>query len=100
MSNGAPLSGPPELLYTIGTNPLFDPYRLPPTGSVVGVPVEGSKYEFAFYFPDVGLMFPGDVMHYYISATNRDGVSAHIPAERVDTGCFPGSGIRTSPVSE
>lgn len=90
LSNGSPLSGPPELHYTIGTNPLFNPYRLPPTGSVVGVPVEGSNYQFAFNLPDVGLMFPGDVMHYYISATNGDGVSATIPAERDGYGVFPG----------
>ncbi|MEN8008587.1 MAG: FlgD immunoglobulin-like domain containing protein, partial [Candidatus Krumholzibacteriota bacterium] len=69
---GAVLAGYPELHYCLEPNPLFDPYRggLPPTGSVAGFPVYN---EWGFDLPDTGFLFPGDVLHYYISATDAIG---------------------------
>jgi len=69
---GADFDGDPELHYFLDRNPVFDPYRsagLPDQGFVTGA---GSSW-WAFDLPDTGFLFPGDVLHYYISATDAIG---------------------------
>jgi len=78
---GADLDGDPELHYIMDRNPVFDPYRtagLPSQGSVAGMPAVGSTGQvspgrWAFDLPDTGFLFPGDVLHYYISSTDAIG---------------------------
>ncbi len=78
---GADLDGDPQLHYILDANPIFDPYRtagLPDMGSVVGMPAVGQSGfptpgKWAFDLPDTGFLFPGDVLHYYISATDAIG---------------------------
>ncbi len=75
---GAVLSGTPELHYTIRANPVFDAYRTAAvTGVVPGAPAMGAAgpvpNKFAFDLPDTGLLFPGDVLHYYIQASDDVG---------------------------
>jgi len=79
---GAVLAGPPELHYRILANPVFDAVRIQapdPDGCVVGVvagdtcrvpggaPIEGRWF---FDLPDTGLLYPGDVVHYFVEATD------------------------------
>ena len=78
---GAGFDGDPELHYVMNRNPVFDPYRtsgLPAIGSVTGSPAVGGSGQptpglWAFDLPDTGFLFPGDVLHYYISATDAIG---------------------------
>ncbi|MEN8008015.1 MAG: FlgD immunoglobulin-like domain containing protein, partial [Candidatus Krumholzibacteriota bacterium] len=78
---GADFDGSPTLNYILDRNPLFDPYRtagLPDQGSVAGLPAVGSSGsptpdKWAFDLPDTGFLFPGDLLHYYISATDAIG---------------------------
>ncbi len=78
---GAELDGPPELHYIVKRNPVFDPYRtagLPALGWVAGMPAVGlsgivTPGRWAFDLPDTGFLFPGDILHYYISATDAIG---------------------------
>ncbi len=78
---GAELDRDPELYYLLDANPVFDPYRtsgLPDMGSVLGMKaVNGSDSwtpgKWAFDLPDTGFLFPGDVLHYYVSATDAIG---------------------------
>ena len=78
---GADYDGDPELHYILDRNPVFDPYRsagLPDQGTVVGWPartITGAWVpgKWAFDLPDTGFLFPGDVLHYYISATDAIG---------------------------
>ncbi len=78
---GADFHGDPELNYILEANPVFDPYRtsgLPDQGSVIGMPAIGSSgnpgpNKWAFDLPDTGFLYPGDVLHYYISATDAIG---------------------------
>ena len=79
--SGADFDGDPELHYIINRNPVFDPYRTsgwPAMGSTTGRPAVGSSgqpttYRWAFDLPDTGFLFPGDVLHYFISATDAIG---------------------------
>ncbi|RKX32155.1 MAG: hypothetical protein DRP71_12465 [Verrucomicrobia bacterium] len=78
---GSDMDGDPELHYIMDRNPVFDPYRtsgLPAIGSVTGRPAVGlsgqpTPDQWAFDLPDTGFLFPGDVLHYYISATDAIG---------------------------
>ncbi|MCK9995959.1 MAG: hypothetical protein KAH56_06745, partial [Candidatus Krumholzibacteria bacterium] len=78
---GAEMDGDPSLHYIMDRNPVFDPYRtsgLPAIGSVTGLPSVGLSGQptpdlWAFDLPDTGFLFPGDVLHYYISATDAIG---------------------------
>jgi hypothetical protein len=79
---GAALTGAPQLFYTMKANPLFDAYRTSPTsGSAAGVAavINGnvSLTRWTFDLPDTGLIFPGDRLHYYITAT--DDISGASP---------------------
>ena len=78
---GADLDGPPLLHYVLDANPLFDPFRtagMPAVGSTTGMPAVGSSGlpspgKWAFDLPDTGFLFPGDVLHYFISGTDAIG---------------------------
>ncbi|MCK9995961.1 MAG: T9SS type A sorting domain-containing protein, partial [Candidatus Krumholzibacteria bacterium] len=78
---GAGFDGFPTLHYILDRNPIFDAYRtagMPDMGFAVGdsaVGISGSPTpgKWAFDLPDTGFLFPGDVLHYYISATDALG---------------------------
>ncbi len=79
MGSDTYLTTMPRLYYKLLPNPLFDPYRsagLPNAGFVAGdsVRVNGVPLgdRFAFSLPDVGFLFPGDQLHYYLVATQWD----------------------------
>jgi hypothetical protein len=81
---GADFDGFPTLHYILDRNPVFDDYRtagLPDMGSAVGDSAVGpsgspTPGKWAFDLPDTGFLFPGDVLHYYISATDAIGGTA------------------------
>ncbi|MCB1185197.1 hypothetical protein KDM41_17390 [bacterium] len=76
---GAVLTGSPAMHYVIAANPLFDAYRTTPTSGVVaGKPATNlngtvDPERWAFDLPDTGTLFPGDVLHYYITASDEAG---------------------------
>jgi hypothetical protein len=78
---GADHDGNPEFHYILDPNPVFDPYRtsgLSHQGTVVCWPAVGissvpSPGKWAFDLPDTGFLFPGDVLRYYITATDAIG---------------------------
>ncbi|MBE0567514.1 MAG: T9SS type A sorting domain-containing protein [Krumholzibacteria bacterium] len=93
--SGAALTGAPRLYYRLRTNPLFDPYRtagLPAVGYVEGVPAaNGGTVQpgrWAFDLPDTGFLFPGDVLHYYVQATDEVGGLAQTSTLPADTTGF------------
>lgn len=79
--HGADLDGPPVLHYLLRPNPVFDPFRtagMPIAGSTAGEPAPGHGAvpvldQWAFDLPDTGFLFPGDILHYYIKATDSIG---------------------------
>lgn len=96
--SGAVLDGPPLLHYRLDPNPVFDAYRssgMPNAGTVAaqpvvdgGIPVENG---FCFDLPDTGFLFPGDVLHYAISATDLAGgepLTSWLPADTTGLGDF------------
>jgi len=79
---GADFDGDPELHYTLDANPVFTPSMrtagFPDQGSVTGMPAVSQNGfptpgKWAFDLPDTGFLFPGDVLHYYFSATDAIG---------------------------
>ncbi|HOX24564.1 MAG TPA: FlgD immunoglobulin-like domain containing protein [Candidatus Krumholzibacteria bacterium] len=90
----AVLDPPPQMHYRLFPNPLFDTYRSagqPTEGVVAGDSVGTSSLgtTFAFDLPDEGFVFPGDVVHYFFTATERRGAevtSAIIPADTAGFG--------------
>ena len=74
MRAGSSLFMAPEMHYTVKANSLFDPYRtVAISGVVIGVPAVGatgvpSPELWAFDLPDTGLLYPGDILHYYFRA--------------------------------
>jgi hypothetical protein len=93
---GAELLGLPQMYYRLRPNPEFDAYRssgLPLQGAVDGWPVALAQDRFAFDLPDTGFFFPGDVLHYYLSATSlADGVplTTTMPADTTGFSDFSG----------
>ncbi len=94
---GAEFLGNPLLRYTVRFNPVFDPYRsagMPAVGSAMGMPSVGSSGtwtpgKWAFDLPDTGFLFPGDVLHYYIEATDAiDGTDPQTSLMPADTTGF------------
>jgi hypothetical protein len=87
------LAGRPELHYTLHANPVFDPHRdsgWPATGVVVADSLAGAG-PYAFDLPDQGFLFPGDVMHYFIAATQVIGGrprTSLVPADTSGYGVF------------
>jgi hypothetical protein len=73
---GGALTGNPVMHWTFAIrNPLFDPYRALPANPVVGLvtrtaagAVVANRY--SFDLPDTGMIFPGDLLHYYFAATD------------------------------
>lgn len=80
----AVLEGPPEIVYEVRTNASFDPYRTDPTpytgrlacGQVTSPTGGVVPDRFFADLPDTGWLFPGDVVHYYIEATQIDTLTS------------------------
>lgn len=80
---GVPLDGPPTMTVAVLTNPVFDAVRqLPPgfsqePGRVTGAVVAGHSDPphdiYAFDLPDDDFLFPGDELHFLITASDSDG---------------------------
>jgi len=73
-----------RIVYVIDPNPVFDSVRTEPlTGSSNAVR-QGTTDKYYYDLPDSGLLFPGDVLHYYFEATDEvahaDAQTATIPA--------------------
>jgi len=74
---GGTLVGNPVMHWTFAIqNPLFDPYRTLPANPVVGNvtrtatgAIVANRYNFDL--PDTGMIFPGDLLHYYFAATDN-----------------------------
>ncbi len=77
---GSVLAGAPTLHWTLNQNPVFNPYRDSAIGtatsgvavgdSAVGASGIPSEIKWAFDLPDQGFLFPCDVLHYYIEASD------------------------------
>jgi len=90
---GATITEMPLMHYRVKPNTIFDPYRnsgLPLLGTITGTPARWpdgtvSTGRFFFDLPDTGFFFPGDVMHYYFTATdeieNLDPQTSILPAD-------------------
>ena len=85
------------MFYTIAANPLFDAYRIIATSGIrTGVPAVGAAgvahpTAWAFDLPDTGGLFPGDVVHYYIRASDQVGGDVQhttLPADLTGYGDF------------
>lgn len=71
-------------------NPLFDPYRTLPANPVLGNVTRTSTgalvaNRYNFDLPDTGMIFPGDLLHYYFEATDNvagDIKTAYAPFDR------------------
>ena len=77
---GAGFDGDPVMHYIVDRNPVFDASRgpQPAVGTSVAMPAVGSSGsptpgKWAFDLPDTGFLYPGDVLHYYITATDAIG---------------------------
>jgi hypothetical protein len=88
--SGGTLTGNPVMHWRFARqNPLFDPYRTLPASPVVGRitrtatgAIVANRYNFDL--PDTGMIFPGDVLHYYFAATD-------IVAGDIKTATAPGA---------
>jgi hypothetical protein len=74
-------------------NPLFDPYRTLPANPVVGVKARNVGFSvvpdrWRFDLPDTGMLFPGDVLQYYFSATDHRGGDARTTTMPTDLSGF------------
>jgi hypothetical protein len=85
-------------------NPLFDPYRSLPASPVSGrltYTAAGAQVanRYNFDLPDTGMIFPGDLLHYYFAATDHvagDSRTAYLPVDRSGFGnpepqAYPGA---------
>ncbi len=102
--DGAELVGSPQLHWTMLQNPLFNDYRTSEFGAATsgvtdGVPAVGASGtptdgKWAFDLPDEHFFYPGDVIHYYISATDAvhgmNEQTSTLPANRDGYGDFSG----------
>lgn len=76
---GGALTGPPVMHWTFAIqNPLFNAYRTLPSNPVVGNVTRTATgavvaNRFNFDLPDTGMIFPGDLLHYYFAATDNVG---------------------------
>ena len=101
--SGAEFDGMPTMHYTVDFNPVFDAFRtagMPAVGTSEGMPAVGSSGtwtpgKWAFDLPDTGFLFPGDVLHYYIEATDAiggtggvDPQTSRLPADITGYGDF------------
>jgi hypothetical protein len=95
--SGAELVGDPEMVWALQPNPVFNPYRTSVFGTATSGVVPGTVAvgtsgnptlgTYAFDLPDSNFLFPGDVLHYYIRATDAvDGSDAQettLPASEI-----------------
>jgi len=102
--NGSGLDARPRMYYEVKTNPVFDDplWRasgVPYSGYVLGDTIWISETQYAggrwsFNLPDYDFMYPGDVMHYYFSASDTVGVEAPVfstlPEDLAGFGVFEG----------
>ena len=98
---GAALTERPRMYYSVKTNPVFDAYRISGwaySGHVEGdtifagvTPIQG---RWSFDLADADFLYPGDVVHYYFSATDtafgEAPVTTTLPAELDGFGVFTG----------
>jgi hypothetical protein len=95
---GTELAQNPELVYFLRPNPLFDACRtsgLPNRGTVPGDSTytpfgDVVPHRFHFDLPDTGFFFPGDVIHYYIRATETGLGTTILPGDTSGFSLFPG----------
>jgi hypothetical protein len=94
--DGATLDAP-QMHWTFAfRNPLFDPFRSLPANPVAGRVTRTAAgavvaNRWNFDLPDSGFLFPGDVLHYYFSATDHqagDTRTATMPADLTSYGCL------------
>ena len=93
---GAELVGPPVLHYQLRANTVYDAYRAHPTsGTVVADSLreDGVAYpgRWIFELPATDFLYPGDVMHFYLEATDSDGAvqeTSTLPADLSAFGVF------------
>jgi hypothetical protein len=93
--SGGILVANPAMHFTFARrNPLFDAYRTMPASPVAGrltYTATGAQVanRFNFDLPDTGMLFPGDVLHYYFSATDNvagNVGTAYAPFDRTGFG--------------
>nr|MEE4267990.1 T9SS type A sorting domain-containing protein [Candidatus Krumholzibacteria bacterium] len=98
---GAVFVGMPEIVVAMKANPLFDAYRVLPAGftqvdGIIMGSLEGEQAinsagnpvadKYAFDLPDEDFLYPGDILHYCIRATDDVGgdvQSATLPARDI-----------------
>jgi hypothetical protein len=97
LRQGAELVGLPELHWQLIKNPVFDPYRTSEYGTAwegvsYGFPAVGGsgpvEGKWAFDLPDEHFLFPGDVLHYFIQATDSNDQGARTAIMPADTTGF------------
>ena len=102
LRDGAEFQTDPEMHWVMQPNHLFDQWRTSVYGTAVsgvsvGVPAVGSSGQpspdtWAFDLPDENFFFPGDIIHYYIVATDvvddLDPETSYLPANRDGYGDF------------
>ncbi|MFO7608940.1 MAG: hypothetical protein R6X35_07055, partial [Candidatus Krumholzibacteriia bacterium] len=93
--SGAVLAAAPRLRYRLQRNPVFDAWRtagLPDRGSVAADSVFGSQGAIANRWcvdlPDSGFLFPGDVLRYYLEASDDVGGDVRTAILPADTTGF------------
>jgi hypothetical protein len=106
---GADFVSDPEIVVAMKANPLFDAFRVLPagftqTGDLIEGALAGAVAEnaagpvpgkWAFDLPDENFFFPGDIIHYFIRATDTDGVeeqTATFPPKDIDAEAPDGFG--------
>lgn len=97
--SGAVLAGPPRLQYLLQRNTIFDAWRtagLPDRGSVAADSVFGAQGAIANRWcvdlPDSGFLFPGDVLRYYLEASDDVGGDVRAAILPADTTGFSAVG--------
>ncbi len=78
LRHGATVVDPPTLHWVLKSNPVFDPVRIstPDAQGVVRASVSGIMHSspsqdwWSFDLPDTGLFYPGDVLRYYLTASD------------------------------
>jgi hypothetical protein len=100
---GSALDGLPKMYWSMKQNPLFDAYRADPatSGFVYGDSIFTSSGalvpdRYAFDLPDEDFMYPGDVVHYYIEASDDLGGVSTLPSNIDGFDLFPGDAGYTS----
>ena len=95
---GSHLVANPRIYYSLRPNPMFDPYRtsgLPNTGwvafdSTVAIGTWPTPERWYVDLPDEGFFFPGDIIHYYITAQDNQGGLTTFPRDTSGFSAFPG----------